>query len=125
MKIELCEVTIMSKQLSTYERKMKDPKFKKAYKKSYNELLFSELLISIMENDDKSVRELAREANLSPSVIQDIRAGKQNDIKTSNLIKIAHAFGYEVILQKGKERLALNEQTKGTKSHLSVTAVVC
>lgn len=115
----------MTKQLSTYERKMKDTKFRKAYKQSYKELLFSELLISIMEGDDKSVRELAKEANLSPSVIQDIRSGKQHDIKTSNLIKIAHAFGYEVILQKGDERLALNEETKGTKSHLSITAVAC
>lgn len=115
----------MTKQLSTYERKMKDAKFRKAYKKSYHELLFSELLISIMKGDDKSVRELAKEAKLSPSVIQDIRSGKQQDIKTSNLIKIAHAFGYEVILQKGKERIALNEETKGTKSHLSVTTVAC
>lgn len=113
----------MTKQLSTYERKMKDPKFRKIYKNNYKDLLFSELLISIMEGDDKSVRELAKEAHLSPSVIQDIRSGKQQDIKTSNLIKIAHAFGYEVILQKGKEKLALNETSKGTKSHLSVTAV--
>ena len=113
----------MTKQLSTYERKMKDAKFKKAYKKSYKELLFSELLISIMEGDDKSVRDLAKEANLSPSVIQDIRSGKQQDIKTSNLIKIAHVFGYEVILQKGEERLTLHEETKGKKCHLSVTAV--
>jgi hypothetical protein len=55
-------------------------------------------------------------------VIQDIRSGKQHDIKVSNLIKIAQAFGYEVILQKGEERLALHEKTRGTKSHLSVTA---
>lgn len=93
----------MNKPLSTYERKMQDKKFRKAYEKSYKELLFSELLISIMDDDHKSVRALAKEADLSPSVIQDIRSGKQQDIKTSNLIKIAHAFGYEVILRKEKE----------------------
>jgi hypothetical protein len=38
-------------------------------------------------------------------------------------MKIAQSFGYEVILQKGDERLSLQENTKGTKSHLSVTAV--
>jgi transcriptional regulator with XRE-family HTH domain len=113
----------MNKPLSTYERKMKNQKFRKAYEQHYKELLFSELLISMMENDDSSVRELAKEAKLSASVIQDIRSGKQNDIKTSNLIKIAHAFGYEVILQKGKEQLTLNEKTKGAKSHLSVSTV--
>lgn len=113
----------MNKPLSTYERKMKNQKFKKAYKRQYNELLFSELLISIMDADDSSVRKLAKEAKLSPSVIQDIRSGKQSDMKTSNLIKIAQAFGYELILQKGKEKLALHEKTKGTKSHLSVSSV--
>lgn len=124
MRQELNEGIIMNKPLSTYERKMKNQKFRKAYEKHYKELLFSELLISIMDADDSSVRKLAKEAKLSPSVIQDIRSGKQNDMKASNLIKIAHAFGYELILQKGEERLALNEKTKGTKSHLSVSSVV-
>lgn len=63
----------MNKPLSTYERKMQNHQFKEAYKKEYKELLFSELLISIMESDDKSVRRLAKEADLSPSVIQNIR----------------------------------------------------
>ena len=121
MKRELSQVITMNKPISTYERKMKDQKFRKARKQSYKELLFSELLISIMEGDDKSIRELAKEAKLSPSVIQDIRSGKQHDIKVSNLIKIAQAFGYELILQKGNERLALHEKTRGTKSQLSVT----
>lgn len=112
----------MNKPLSTFERKMKNQKFKKAYKKIYKELLFSELLISVMEDDDKSVRELSKEAHLSASVIQGIRSGKQKDIKVTNLIKIAHAFGYELILQKGNERLELHEETKGNKSHLSIIA---
>lgn len=98
----------MSKSLSTYERKMKNQKFKKAYKKSYKSLLLSELLLSIMEGDEKSVRALSKEVCLSASVIQDIRSGKQSDIKVSNLIKIAHAFGYEVILQRGNEQLSLH-----------------
>jgi transcriptional regulator with XRE-family HTH domain len=108
----------MSKPLSTYERKMKDPKFKKAYQKGCKELLFSELMISVMEADDKSIRALAKEARLSPSVIQDLRSGKQHDIKLSNLIKIAQAFGYKVILEKGDERLTLQEKSRTSKKHL-------
>ena len=53
-------------------------------------------------------------------MIQDIRSGNRRDIKASNLIKIAHAFGYEVILEKGKESLTLQESEKGAKKHLSV-----
>lgn len=113
---------IMNKILSTYERKMQDQKFKSAYEQSYKELLFSELLISVMDADNKSIRGLAKEANLSPSVIQDLRSGEQQDIKVSNLIKIAEAFGYEVVLQKGNERLALHDEIKNKKHHLSVSA---
>ena len=113
---------IMNKPLSTFERKMQDKRFKQVYEQSYKELLFSELLISIMDADDKSVRALAKEAQLSPSVIQDLRSGKQKDIKVSNLINIAKAFGYEVILQKGKEKLALHDEIKNKKHHLSVVA---
>jgi hypothetical protein len=40
-------------------------KFKQSYEQNYKELLFSELLISIMEDDDKSVRELAKEAQIA------------------------------------------------------------
>ncbi|OGT65216.1 MAG: hypothetical protein A3J38_04765 [Gammaproteobacteria bacterium RIFCSPHIGHO2_12_FULL_45_9] len=115
----------MNKPLSTFERKMKNSKFKKAFEEGYGELLFSELMISIMEDDDVSIRELAKEADISPSVIQDLRSGKQHDIKVSNLIKIAHAFGYEVILQKGEKRLMFQEGTKAAKHHLSVIAHAC
>jgi len=43
------------------------------------------------------------------STIQDLRSGKQTDIRVSNLIKIAKSFGYEVVLQKGEECLALHD----------------
>ena len=52
MNHESIKVTIMSKNLSTYERKMQNKQFKQAYEQHYKELLFSELLISIMEGDD-------------------------------------------------------------------------
>ncbi len=109
----------MTKRLSTYERKMKDPAFKKAFEKSYQELLFSELLIAIMEKDNKSVRKLAAETDISPSVIQDLRTGKQSDIKVTNLLKIAHALGYKLVLEKGEERLALQECMKDSRKYLS------
>ena len=124
MSYELKGANIMSEPMSTYERKMQDKEFKQAYDKHYKELLFSELLISFMEEDKKSVRYLACEANISPSVIQDLRTGKQKDIKVSNLIKIAESFGYEVILQKGNERLALHDEVYNEKHQLKVVVSV-
>lgn len=104
-------VIIMSKKsISTFEREMKNEKFKKAFEKSYKELLLSELLIAIMEKDGKSVRELAKEVNLSPTVIQKIRSGKQEDIKVSNFVSIIHACGYKVILEKENERLEIKDK---------------
>src|SRR5271155_4399639 len=108
----------MNKPLSTFERKMKNAKFKKSFEKSYKDLLFSELMIAVMENDEKSIRKLAKEAHLSPSVIQDIRTGKQRDIKVSNFIHIVHALGYEIILKKGSEQFMLQDVNK----HINVIA---
>lgn len=114
----------MSKPQSTFDRKMKNPRFKKAFEEGYKRLLFSELMISIMESDDVSIRSLAKEAGISKSIIQNLRSGKQYDIKVSNLVKIAHVFGYEVILKKGNEQLLIDEfTTNDLKKHLSVETI--
>ena len=84
----------------------------------------SEATTFLTQGDDKSVRKLAEEADLSPSIIQNIRSGKQHDIKVSNLLKIAHAFGYTLILERGDERLTLQETTKNHEKFLSVTTSV-
>ena len=58
-----------------------------------------------MEGDKKSVRALAKEVNLSPTVIQGIRSGKQKDMKVKNFLHVVHACGYEVVLDNGKDRI--------------------
>ena len=79
-------------------------------------------MVSIMNGDDVSIRDLAKEAGISKSVIQELRSSKQQDIKVSHLIKIAHAFGFELYLQKGDERLMLEETTRNSKKRLCVVA---
>lgn len=111
-------MTKTKKILSTFEREMKNAKFKKAFDKSYKEFLLSELLIAIMEEDEISVRELAKEVGLSPTIIQKIRSGKQDDLKISNFVSIVHACGYKVILEKDDERIEI-EDKKNRKHHLS------
>lgn len=110
--------TMTKKALSTFEREMKQPRFKKAFEKCYQELLLSELLIALMEKNDKSVRGLAKAVGLSPTVIQKIRSGKQADIKINNFIHIAHACGYHVVLEKDDERILVGENK--TKPHSTV-----
>lgn len=94
--------------LSTYDRLMQNTDFKREYDKEYKEFLLSELICALMENDNQSVRELAKEVGISPTVIQNIRSGKQQDMKISNFIGIAEACGYDIVLQKGKEKIPMH-----------------
>jgi len=85
---------------TTYERLTKDPARKIKIEKEYKELLLSELLIAIMEEDLISVRKLAKAAGLSPSIIQDIRSGKKENLTLKSFSNIAAALGYGITLEK-------------------------
>jgi len=65
---------------------MKDLDFKKSFEEEYKVFLWSELLIDLMEESQKSVRGLAAEVGLSPTLIQKLRSGKQSDLKMQNFI---------------------------------------
>ena len=93
--------------LSTFEREMQDAAFREGFEKEYNEFLLSETILIMMNEAHKSVRKLATETDLSPTVIQNIRSGTQEDIKLSNFINISHACGYKVFLEKDDQRIAL------------------
>lgn len=92
---------------STFDRWMKKPGFKKAFKKEYKEFLLSELVLAIMDEDSKSIRALARELGVSKTVIQNVRSGAQDDMKLSNFVKLTHAYGYHLVLEKGDDRIML------------------
>lgn len=51
----------MNKKLTTFEREMKDEKFKKAFDKSYKGFLLAELIISPRERDGTSINGLMKE----------------------------------------------------------------
>ena len=58
---------------STYEKFIEDKKQKRLLDKEYRELLISELLLAAMEEDHISVRRLAMEAEVSPTMIPYLR----------------------------------------------------
>ena len=101
--------------ISTFERIMQNPERRKKFKVGYQRFLLSELLISWMENDDSSVRQLARELELSPTIIQALRRGKQTDLKTSNFFNLVDRFGYEVALVNKKTKK--EEMTLAYENH--------
>ena len=97
-----------AKILTTFEREMQDPDFKKAYDEEFKEFALSELMLALMEDDKKSIRKLAEMAGLSPTAIQDIRSGKTKDVGLKKFIRIAEACGYSLELVKDKNRIPLH-----------------
>ena len=95
------------KPASTLDRWLEKPAFKKSFEKEYKELLLSELVHAIMAEDNKSVRSLAAELGISKTVIQNIRSGEQTDMMLSNFLKMTHAYGFQLVLEKGDQRIAL------------------
>ena len=90
-----------TKKMSTFEREMQDAKFKATFEKEYEEFALQELLASMSQGDEKSVRALAKAAGLHPNAIQNLRSGKTKDIKLTSFLQIARAHGYELELVKG------------------------
>lgn len=86
--------------LTTYDQLIQDPKRKARIEKEYRELLLSELLIALMEEDHVSIRKLATAARISPSIVQDIRSGKKENITLKSFSNIAAALGYGIVLEK-------------------------
>jgi len=91
--------------ISTYDRLVQDSDFKAEYQKEYREFVLSELLLALMDGDNKSVRKLAKEAGLSANTIQNIRSGKQRDIRLQNFKRIIESYGYRLVLEKNGERI--------------------
>lgn len=80
--------------MTTFDRMMKDPKFKTEFDIGYSKFLISEFMIEKMEEEKISVRELAKEANVSPTTIQNLRSGNAETVKYKTLSNIMEKLGY-------------------------------
>jgi len=83
---------------STYEEFIEDPTQKELLDKEYSDLLVSELLLALMDEDNISVRKLALKAGVSPTIIQALRSGKKTNVAMGTFAKILDAVGYEIVL---------------------------
>ena len=87
---------------------VKNPLFKKAFEKEYAAFLWSELLIDLMKDSRRSVQNLAESVGLSPTIIQNLRSGKQQDFKMRNFVNIAGACGYHLVLEEVNRRIEIS-----------------
>lgn len=95
----------MTKQsLSTFDRIMQDKKRKARFDAEYQDLLLSELILAIMEEDHVSVRKLADASGIAPSIIQDIRSGKKDNLTLRTFLSIVSPLGYNLVLERPKTK---------------------
>ncbi|MBI2742481.1 MAG: helix-turn-helix domain-containing protein [Chlamydiales bacterium] len=83
---------------STYEKIIENKKQKRLLNREYRELLISELLLAAMKEDHLSVRKLAAEAEVSPTIIQSLKSGKKTNITIETLSRILEVIDYQIIL---------------------------
>ncbi len=88
-----------AKPKSTYEEFIEDPQQKLLLEKEYRELLISELMLAAMARDDISVRKLAKEIGISPTIIQELRTGKRSNVTLDTFTKILDALGYQLAIE--------------------------
>lgn len=86
----------MNKKVKTISDKFFEsltPKQAKKYKDDYKKFALSELILALMEEDDISVRELAKIADVSPAVVQSMRTNKEKDFTMRSFFKILKGLG--------------------------------
>ena len=88
------------KNQSTFDKLMQDPKWKAEFEKGYEEFLISEFIVEAMEENHISVRNLAKKAGVSPTIIQNMRSGKSKNISINTLAPILSALNYRIAFIK-------------------------
>ena len=87
--------------MTTFEQFFKDnPDQKEIYDKEYNDFLLSEFMLEQMEAQNISVRELAKKADVSPTVIQKLRSKDAQKINLTTFTSVLKSLGYQIKLEK-------------------------
>ena len=98
------------KKLSTFEKfeKSLSKEQKKKFNEEFQELLFSELLIAVMEQDNISVRALAQAAGLSTTIIQGLKSGTRPHVSAQSIFKVIRALGFQLVAERDGTRFPLD-----------------
>ena len=77
-----------------------DPEQKALFEKEYNEFLLSEFILEKMEEENISVRTLAKMAGVSPTIIQKIRGKNAEKINFRTFTNVLNTLGYKISIEK-------------------------
>ena len=91
----------MSKKIkSTYDEHIESltPERKKKFDQGLRDFVLSELILALMENDEISVRKLAKMAGVSPTVVQAMRSGTKDDFSMQSFFKVLKGLGCKKLM---------------------------
>jgi DNA-binding Xre family transcriptional regulator len=77
-----------------------DPKEKELFEKDYNDFLLSEFVLQKMEEENISIRELAKKAGVSPTIIQKMRSKNSEKITYRTFSNVLNTLGYKINIEK-------------------------
>ncbi len=87
------------------------PAERKKYDEEYREFILSEIIIAAMEEDEVSVRQLAKLAGVSPTIVQAMRSGKKKDFTMKSFFRILKGLGYSILIEKNGKTTPLGINT--------------
>lgn len=96
---------------STYEEYVESltESEREQFEKGFKDFALSELLLAIMEEDELSVRKLAKLAGVSPTVVQAMRSGAEKDYSLHTFFKILRGLGCKrLIAQFNNQNISLD-----------------
>ena len=76
-----------------------NPTEKAKFDKEYSDFLLSEFILEKMEEENLSVRALAKKADVSPSIIQKLRKSETAEkINYGTFVSVINSLGYKMNL---------------------------
>jgi len=86
---------------TTFDKIMgSDPKRKEKFDSEYNRFLLSEFVLEKMEEEQITVRALAKKAGVSPTVIQKMRGKDAEKISFKTFSSLLNTLGYKFCIEK-------------------------
>jgi transcriptional regulator with XRE-family HTH domain len=77
-----------------------DPKEREIFEKEYNDFLISEFVLQKMEDENISIRTLAKRAGVSPTIIQKMRSKESEKITYRTFSNVLNTLGYKISIEK-------------------------
>ena len=77
-----------------------NPKEREKFDREYADFLLSEFVLEKMEQENITVRALAKKAGVSPTIIQKIRSKDAEKINYRTFSSVLHYLGYKINIEK-------------------------